>query len=267
MHYELGPPYKAAGIWWYPRESYAADVTGLASVLPREHTSLTSDGEVYDPSAMAAAHPTLQLPAIARIINLENGRSVVVRVNDRGQPTPHRLVQVTSGVAELLGIPEGGAAQVRMIVLPAESHAAADDLPGAPVLPIAAAPRAVVQSAELPPPPGARGEAGRIAPTRIAAAELTDTPAPALDLPKTVTQGPPKPGRLWVRLDVFQSYHYAAAERAKLFALAPRIVPVSEGRARSFRVMLGPFSKVADADAALDRAIGAGVPDARIVVE
>ena len=82
-----------------------------------------------------------------------------------------------------------------------------------------------------------------------------------------MTQGRPQPGRLWVRLDSFQSYQYAAVEQARLAGLSPRIEPVFEGRDESFRVMIGPLPSVAAADAAVEQAIGAGIPDARIVVE
>ena len=265
--YTLERPYQAGGIWWYPRESYNAEQTGLATVLPRAHAPLTSDGEAYDANAMAAAHPTLQLPAIARVTNLENGLSAVVRVNDRGSPTPHRLIQLTSRAGELLGIPPGGVAQIRMTVLPAESHGAADELPGAPVAAIDPAPRGAVRATDLPPPAGARAGGGHALLARVAAAEVPASAPPPARLPESVTRYPPSPGRLWVRLDTFQSYQYANAKRAKLARLAPSVVPVSDGRARAWRVMLGPFGNVADADRALDAAIAAGVLDALIVVQ
>ena len=89
---------------------------------------------MFDQTALAAAHPTIQLPAIARLTNLENGRQVIVRVNDRGSGDPRRLVEITRRTALLLGVPPGGVARVRLQVLPGESHAAADALPGAPSL-------------------------------------------------------------------------------------------------------------------------------------
>ena len=72
-HYVLGAPYQAGGVWYYPRESYAGQQTGLAMVYPPDHAELTADGEAFDQTALAAAHQTLQLPAIARLTNLENG--------------------------------------------------------------------------------------------------------------------------------------------------------------------------------------------------
>ena len=155
-HYVLAKPYQVGRVWFYPRESYDLDQTGLASVVQGNASRLTTDGEVFDQTALAAAYPTIQLPAIARITNLETGREVTVRLNDQGSGDPHRLVQVTRRTATLLGMPPNGVARVRLQVLPNESRAAADPLPGAPSLALTAAPLGAVQVAELAPPPGDR---------------------------------------------------------------------------------------------------------------
>ena len=123
-------------VWFYPRESFDLDETGLAAVAKGDTARLTTDGEVFDQTALAAGHPTIQLPAIARLTNLENGREVTVRLNDRGSGDPRRLVEVTRRTAQLLAMPPDGVARVRLQVLPNESHAAADALPGAPSLAI-----------------------------------------------------------------------------------------------------------------------------------
>lgn len=265
-HFVLGEPYQSGGIWWYPRETYSLDETGLAAVYPDHHPPLTTDGEVFTQHALAAALPTVQLPAIVRLTDLETGRSVLVRINDRGSPTPSRLIQVTRHVAALLGMPDSGVAQVRVSLLPGPSQTAEQRVPGAPMLRIAAAPRGSVSSVNLAPPPGVRQ-----VPARAAARDFAQAAAPADDpsdhVPESVSQGPPQPGRLWVRLDTFQSYQYAAIERAKLAGLSPHIDPVFEDRIESFRVMIGPLPSVAAADAAVEAAIRAGVVDARIVVE
>ena len=264
-HYVLGPPYQYGGVWWYPQESYDLDETGLAEVFPDDHPPLTTDGEVFSQGALAAAHATLQLPAIARLTDLETGRSVLVRINDRGTPTPARLVQVTRRIADLLGMARDGVAQVRLHVLSGPSQAAAQLVQGAPALAIAAAPRGAVASASLPPPPGVRQESGNA--VAVAAARPEAAGSASDRVPEIVTQGRPQPGRLWVRLDTFQSYQYAAVEQARLAGLSPRIEPVFQGREESFRVMIGPLGSVAAADAAVEQAIRAGVPDARVVVE
>ncbi len=265
-HYVLGDAYEAGGVWWYPRDSYDFNETGLAAVYSDDHPDLTTDGEAFSQSALAVGQPTLQLPSIARLTNLETGRSVLVRINDRGTPTPGRLLQVTRRTADLLGMERDGATQVRLTVLPVPTEDAEEGVGGAPMPQVAAAPRRDVSSTALAPPPGARQETGRV----VVASSLATTPTPDLSpqpLPETVTQGAPQPGRLWLRLGGFQSYEYAAIQRAKLVGLPVRIEPASDSSGERFRVMAGPFDSVAQADAALYQAIRGGVPDARIVVE
>lgn len=267
-HYVLGAPYQTGTMWWYPRESFDLDETGLASIAADSAPRLTTDGEVFDQTALAAAHPTVQLPAIARLTNLENGRQVTVRVNDRGSSDPGRLVQVTRRTAQFLGMPPNGVAQIRVQVLPNESHAAADALPGAPSLAMTAAPRTNVEVAELAPPPGIRQGNGRALPAamRVRQADIPMA-APPMRLAEAVVQTTPRPGRLMVRLDTFDEYHYADVQRARMAAAGARIVTVVDGRARRFRVEVGPLPDVAHADLVLDQAHASGVPDARIVVD
>jgi rare lipoprotein A len=267
-HYVLAKPYQVGRIWFYPRESYNLDQTGLATVMPGDTPRLTTDGEVFDQTALAAADPTIQLPAIARLTNLETGREVTVRLNDQGSGDPHRLVEVTRRTAELLGMPPNGVARVRLRVLPNESHAAADALPGAPSLALTAAPRGGVQVAELAPPPGVRQGGGAALPAAPVAGPAQAVVAPPpMRLPEMVTQTAPRPGQLMVELDTFEEYQYAAVQRAKMAAAGARIVSSVDGRTRRFRVEVGPLPDVAHADAVLDQALASGIPDARIVVD
>jgi rare lipoprotein A len=265
-HYVLGPPYQSGGVWYYPGEEYETVLTGLATVYAGAHPPLTADGERFDQSALTIAHPTLQLPAIGRLTNLENGRQTLVRINDRGPGTPHRLIAVTRRTAELLDFPTDRVARVRLEVLPGESHAATETLPGAPSLTIAAAPRGRVQESPLPDLTGARSE--HQAPP--AATEPTSDSAPTsspMRMPETVSQTSPAPGGLWIQLGSFHSYRYAALQRARLPGLHAEILAAEQGGQQEYRVRLGPFATVSQADAALDQAIRAGVTDARIVIE
>jgi rare lipoprotein A len=264
--YHLGQPYQASGVWHYPRESFTLHETGLGSVLPASQAPLTTNGELHDPNAMAAAHATLQLPAIARLTNLETGLSTTVRINDRGTGNPSRLVEVTPRVATLVGMPANAAARVRLQVLSRESQDAAEALPGAPSLGIAAAPRGKIEVAELAPPPGIAARGGST--TRPASATETADTRPVISrLPEAVVQETPNPGRLMVRLGTFEEYQYASIQRARVAGLWPTIVPFREGRTRRYRVEMGPFPDVAQAEAAQSRALASGVPDARIVVD
>lgn len=265
-HYVVGGAYQAGGVWRYAREEFRLDATGLAAVLP-DRIGLTTDGEAFDGTAMAAAHPTLQLPAIALVTNLENGLQLRVRVNDRGPDSPARLIGLTRGAAARLGIAPGGVGRARMQVEDGPSQALRDQLGGGGGVMVAAAPRGAVTSEVLAPPSGvaqsARGRAVR-APSPSGAAPAQDQVAD--QLPDAVTQVAASPGQLWVRAGEFGRRQYADQVRARIGGLAA-VDAVREGRAEVFRVRAGPFGDVAAADNALDQAVRAGVTDAHIVVE
>lgn len=271
--YVLGKPYQADGVWHYPQAREDAVMTGLAAIAPSGHAPLTANGEAFDQNALAASSRTLQLPAIARLTNLANGRQIEVRINDRGPANPARLTLVTRRVAALLGFPASGVARVRLRVLPGPSQRAADGLAGAPHLGVARAPVAAVVSMPLGPPgtnagakfsgpvpalPASAAPAGR--PTAAAGAALVPALSPA------VTQVAAAPGALYVRLNTFTEYQYAAQLQARLAGLHPAIVRSFSDGEEKFTVRVGPFAHVAPADAALDQVIRAGFPAARIVV-
>ncbi len=270
-HYVLGEAYQAGGVWYYPHETFDAQETGLATVYGGSHPPLTTDGESFDQSAMAGAHQTLQLPAVVQLTNLDNGLSSEIRINDRGPDSPQRLVVVTKRVAELLQFPPDGVAPVRLTVLGTPSHTLVEQLGGGatPKLALASAPRGDVQSADLPPPDGARAGSGHQAQQAQAVqqqAAVTGDAVP-LRLAETLTREAVGSYQLWIRMGTFSRYQYANLQRAKVAKLGPRIDEIRDGRNRSYQVRVGPFASPAQADAALDQVIGAGVTDARIVVE
>ncbi len=271
VHYVLGEAYQAGGIWYYPHETFDAEETGLAAVYEGSHSSLTTDGEAFDQSAMAGAHQTLQLPAVVRLTNLDNGLSIEIRINDRGPDSPHRVVEVTRRVADLLQFPAGGVAPVRLTVLGTPSHTLVEQLGGGatPKLAMASAPRGAVETADLRPPTGAREGGGHAAlEAQPVMSQVTATgEAVPLRLPETLTREAVGGYQLWIKMGTFSRYEYANLQRSKVAELAPRIDELRNGRNRSYQVRLGPFGSPAAADAALDQVIGAGVTDARIVVE
>ncbi len=265
-HYQLGVPYQTGGVWFYPSETYSLDETGLAAVYGSGHPSLTSDGEGFDQSVVMAGHPTMQLPAVARLTNLENGRSILVRINDRGTGNPARLIDVTRRTATLLGMAAEGATRIRLKVLPEESHAAIDELPGRPQLAMTAAPRDTIVATDLAPPPGVAATAHTVG-GDVAAPGPAVATAPIARLPETVMQGLANPGRLFVRLDAFAEYPYAIAQQRRMSAWGATIDRILNGRERQFRVQVGPFDSVQQADRVLRDALARGIPDAHIVVD
>ncbi|HXH64072.1 MAG TPA: septal ring lytic transglycosylase RlpA family protein, partial [Mariprofundaceae bacterium] len=118
-HTKTGTPYSVNGRTYYPLASaYGYDATGVASWYGRDfHGKRTADGEWYDMHAMSAAHPTLPLPTLVRVTNLDNGRQVVVRVNDRGPFVRNRLIDLSYAAAEELGFANKGTTHVRVQAL------------------------------------------------------------------------------------------------------------------------------------------------------
>ncbi len=111
----VGKPYQVAGHWYTPRVDPDYDKTGKASWYGADfHGRLTANGEIFDQNALSAAHPTLPLPSYVRVTNLENQRSLIVRVNDRGPFVAGRLIDLSKKSAELLGFANKGMASVRV---------------------------------------------------------------------------------------------------------------------------------------------------------
>ena len=111
----VGKPYQVKGKTYVPQEDANYNKSGLASWYGSAfHGRLTANGEVYDSSHLSAAHPTFPLPSYARVTNLENGTSVVVRVNDRGPYHPGRIIDVSDKTAELLDMKRTGTAKVNV---------------------------------------------------------------------------------------------------------------------------------------------------------
>lgn len=114
-NYKVGTPYRVAGRWYHPKEDLDYDEVGLASWYGSDfHGRRTANGEIFDMTSLSAAHPTLPLPTYARVTNLENGRSVVVRVNDRGPFAHNRLIDLSHRTADVLGFKGQGTAKVRV---------------------------------------------------------------------------------------------------------------------------------------------------------
>jgi peptidoglycan lytic transglycosylase len=270
----VGEPYSKGGVWSYPREDYGLAESGLAVVLPDAWPGRrTANGEVHDPAALTAAHRTLQLPAVVKVWNLDTGREVRVRVNDRGPERPGRVIGLSRRAAELLGVGPGEPARVRVAVDPEASRAAIARLAGAegPRLAVAAAPVGPVEREQLAPLPGARtvaggGAAAALRPASVALAGDAPgpQPRPPARLPEDVAQRGAVSSRLVVEAGTFFRRDLAERRAATVGGVAEA---VGAGRQPQYRVRLGPFSTAGEADRALEAALGRGIPDAKIVLD
>jgi rare lipoprotein A len=113
--YMIGEPYTVAGRTYKPKDNPLYSAVGLASWYGDAfHGRLTANGEVYDVSGLTAAHPTMPLPSYARVTNLANNRSIIVRVNDRGPFAHDRIIDVSANVASMLDFKQVGTARVKV---------------------------------------------------------------------------------------------------------------------------------------------------------
>ncbi len=116
--YKIGTPYKIAGVWYHPKEDWTYDETGIASWYgDKFHGRQTANGETFDMYALSAAHPTLPMPTRVKVTNLDNGRSLVLRLNDRGPFKKGRILDVSKAAAKKLGFYRQGTARVRVQML------------------------------------------------------------------------------------------------------------------------------------------------------
>lgn len=117
--YKTGNPYKVAGRWYTPMQGVSNySEIGTASWYGSDfHGKLTANGERYDMHMLSAAHKTLPLPTLVRVTNLENGRTVIVRVNDRGPFVKERLIDLSYAAAKVLGYTHQGTARVHIQML------------------------------------------------------------------------------------------------------------------------------------------------------
>jgi len=125
--YKIEKPYEINGVWYYPAEDYSYSDKGIASWYT-PNSGRTANGEEYIATEMTARHKTLPLPSIVRITNLENNKSIIARVNDRGPMVNNRLIDVSQKAAQELGFPVAGTTMVQVEVLPKESQEIRDAL-------------------------------------------------------------------------------------------------------------------------------------------
>jgi rare lipoprotein A len=245
---------------------------GVASWYgPGFHKVRTSTGEPYDMYAMTAAHKTLPLPAYVRVTNLQNGRSIVVRVNDRGPFVGNRIIDLSYTAALKLDMLRNGTAMVEVRTLEPVAE-------GAPLTAGLAAPSATALAAPSAAPPLTPPHAAPLIATPITAAEApppapadaVQSPAAAPDSSGSGVSTVPVPHALFIQAGAFSDPKNAERLMEKLRGGGYGTVFVRDneiaGR-RMYRVRIGPVPDVAEFDrivAALERA---GINDAHLALD
>jgi rare lipoprotein A len=274
--YKVGSPYQINGVWYYPAEDFSYDETGIASWYGEDfHGKYTASGEVFDLNALTAAHRTLPMPSIVQVTNLDNGRSIRLRVNDRGPFARNRIIDVSRRAAQLLGFEAQGTAKVRVKILVPESIQVASlarrnggDEKGPPET-LPAAPLAQVAAEPLPPAPGVQvaSTARPPLPPVVAAPPPPPVAAPPR-LSETVVQVPVKATQIYIQAGAYARADNARRVKSRLDPLGEvKVLGVRVNGVDLYRVRLGPLPSVDAADKLLDRVVAAGLAEARIVVD
>lgn len=286
--FKVGKPYQINGKWYTPKETYSHTETGIASWYGSQfHGKRTANGEIFDMNELTAAHRTLQLPSLVRVTNLENGRSLIVRVNDRGPFKRGRIIDLSKRSAELLGFKNQGTARVKLQVMTQESLKIAEaakrgeDTRGtevaanenrlltkqpttrtasaAPREPITQAPQPTYQQAAARPPvesePLNSPVEGHIKNGNFLPDEV-------------VKQVPVAPTNMYVQAGSFgeQANAIRLAQTLQNYGNA-QVYPADINGTRFYRVRIGPMPSVNNADRVLETLANAGHSQAIIVVE
>lgn len=250
--YKVGKPYKIGRSTYKPKERFAFREVGQASWYgPGFHGRQTANGERFDQRAMTAAHPTLQMPSIVKVTNLGNGRTVVLRVNDRGPYHGGRVLDVSEAAAEELGFKRLGTAKVRIDLLEAPSREAARlAKSGASVAKLENV-RLLAATAPSEPAPEPEKEI-RLA--SVGAAVGTAEPVSRAD-------------QAFIQAGAFSQIANARKLQASVADLGQvEVLPMYANGKRLYRVRLGPYPDLATAERALEDVAARGLADAHLVL-
>jgi len=296
--FKVGQPYHIGTQTYYPKEEYEFSETGIASWYGTGFQGKrTANGEVFNMNELTAAHRTLQMPSLVRVTNLENGRSIVVRVNDRGPFKKSRVMDVSSKAADLLGFKGAGTAKVRLDVLKNESIRVAElaksgvSTQGYEMAYNQDLTKSGTKRNTYTPVMETGGvyEVASLQPLKLQPVEVEklssgdDTnrtiapPAPVISghtrngqfyPDPVVTMQPVVPTHIYVQLGSFSQAENAQRLAASVKSLGnAQVYPANVNGTTFYRVRVGPISSVEQADAAMARAVAAGQKQALIVVD
>lgn len=249
--YKVGSPYQIDGKWYYPKEDYGYSEVGIASWYGSDfHNKKTANGEKYDMNTLTAAHRTLPLPSIVRVTNLENGRSLVLRVNDRGPYAKNRIIDVSKRAAQLLGFQTQGTAKVRVDLLEDESKE--------------------LKAALLNEPMPTRYEAETAKTTPVYTQNI-NIPKKQIEVfkvnePKIAYNSNAGEKKYFVQAGAFSKQDSASNLSRKLTQFGNvKVAQADVGGKRFYRVRLGPYSYAEEAEVTLAKVKNYGIQNASVV--
>lgn len=231
QNYKVGTPYRIGGQWFIPKEEPHYRKVGIASWYGSEfHNKRTANGEIFNKRDLTAAHRTLPLPSVVRVTNLENGRSALLRVNDRGPyvDTHERIIDVSEAAAKELGFREKGKVKVRVEYDREETARLFYPDGHKPITVAGAVPEYTLRGGEVE----------------------------------------PKSGTYFVQAGAYSTRNGAYVEAMQLRRIhRTKIEAVDLAGKQLYRVKLGPFKDVRVADKVLNQVAGVGYQDAIITFD
>lgn len=257
--YKVGKPYQVRGQWYYPAEQPDYNETGIASWYGEAFNGKpTANGELFDMNVLSAAHKTLPLPSLVEVTNLDNGRAMQLRVNDRGPFVDDRIIDLSRAAAEELGVLWPGLARVRV------RYVGPATIPGQGRVTVAQAPRPQAVAA-------APAALAVIEPPRTSSITQTELPP----LQEAIYAAAPQP-EIQVATASAPAYQVQAgafSDRANAERVATQLAeaglveiqPVDRGGATLYRVMVRDIAGESEAGLVRDKVVGIGLADARII--
>ena len=262
--YKVGKPYQIKGVWYYPKEQPDYNETGIASWYGEPfHGRKTANGETYDMNALTAAHKTLPMPVKVRVTNLENGRSLMLTVNDRGPFVAGRIIDVSRRAAQLLGFEKQGTAKVRVEFVGVRNETFVSEKPVTPEQEKTLATAAPLSDVEAKP----LDFGGATVPVRepIAVATVTDVD-PVLPQVEMVTVSSQQD--IYVQAGAFGDPENARRMMDRLASIGNVNTTIANINGKLYhRVRIGPLASVSAADEALGQVQALNIAGARIIVD
>jgi rare lipoprotein A len=254
--FQVGKPYQVAGRWFHPKAQPGYDRQGAASWYGEAfHRRKTSNGEYFDMNMLSAAHPTLPLPSYAKVTNLRNGESVIVRINDRGPFVGTRIIDLSKKTADVLGFRGAGKADVRVQWL---GNAPLNDRGSH----LAMMNKKLKGGAGIKTLVAASG--GNTVPaTELVAAKQKRKPTSASS---QLASAKVTSSSVLILVGTFNNVDNAQAAYDQVSRLGPaQLVELTGGAGVRYRVKLGPFRSKTGANDTLEQLRAEGFPDAVMV--
>jgi rare lipoprotein A len=253
--YKLGAPYQAGGLWYVPAEQPTYDEVGVASWYGDDFNGqATANGERFDMYGASAAHATLPMPSIVEVTNLENGRTIKVRLNDRGPFKTGRIIDLSRGAAEQLGYMQKGTAKVRVRYIgPAKLDGSLEPLfvaQNGPPGPVKPAQLAALSTAQAPPAAQAAWRSTAAAPVSAPAAKVAAAASDGFSVQAGAFSDRAKAQRIADTLST---------------AGASAVRPLDMPDRKLYRVVLGPWRDAGQAQAARAQVAALGYADAKVI--